>query len=324
MDDDSGAGNATVVHAPNGSFVHPAFFYRSDDEYLGVLVPFVTDGLATGQPVAAAVPGPRLARLRAALGAAAAKVTLIDMTEAGRNPGRIIARVLRRFADTHHGRHVRIIGEPIWPGRTETEYPACVQHEALINPAFAGRDVTIVCPYDAIRLAEHVVADAYATHPEIWQVGGRHQSEKYDPDDVVARYNQPLNDGVTDARQVLVDALAQVPGARRLVREQAAMMGLAADRVGDLDLIANELIANGILHGGGPACLRLWAADGHVVCEVSDPGRWTDPLAGRRPPAEGQRSGRGLLLVHGLADLVRTHTSPAGTTIRAYLRLATA
>ncbi len=307
--------------ADAGPFVHPAFFYRSDDEYLAVLVPFVVDGLAAGEPVAVAVPEQRLAVLRSALGADADAVTMINMLEAGRNPGRIIAGVLRRFADGHHDRHVRIVGEPIWAERTATEYPACVQHEALINPAFAGRDVTIICPYDTARLPDHVVADAHATHPEIWVADERRPSDKYDPDGVVARYNEPL-DGDAKGTQVLdVAALDELPATRRWVTERAALLGLGPKRIGDLELVANELVVNGIVHGGGSAHVRMWVADDHLVCEVTDPGQLTDPLAGRRPPAKGQLSGRGLLLVHGLSDLVRIHTAPDGTTIRVYLRL---
>jgi anti-sigma regulatory factor (Ser/Thr protein kinase) len=63
----------------------------------------------------------------------------------------------------------------------------------------------------------------------------------------------------------------------------------------------------------------VWAEDGHVVCEVHDAGRLTDPLAGRRPVPRDQRGGRGLLLVNLVSDLVRVHTGEDGTTIRAYL-----
>jgi anti-sigma regulatory factor (Ser/Thr protein kinase) len=65
--------------------------------------------------------------------------------------------------------------------------------------------------------------------------------------------------------------------------------------------------------------VRIWAESGRVVCEVHDGGQLTDPLAGRRPPNPMQPGGRGLLLVHQLADLVRVHTGPEGTTIRCYL-----
>ncbi|NEY36638.1 hypothetical protein GTU99_31595, partial [Streptomyces sp. PRKS01-65] len=157
---------APAAAGPVDPFVHPALFYRDDEEYLRGTVPFVREGLAAGEPVAVAVPGERLALIREALGDAADGVRMLDMREAGRNPGRIIPGVLRAFADAQpEGRRVRIIGEPIWAGRSDTEYPACVQHEALINAAFQGRTVTILCPYDAHRLDERVLADAHATHP---------------------------------------------------------------------------------------------------------------------------------------------------------------
>jgi anti-sigma regulatory factor (Ser/Thr protein kinase) len=308
------------VTADAGPFTHPALLYRSDEEYLTVLVPFVTDGLAAGEPVAVAAPEPRLRVLRSALGADADAVTMTDMAKAGRNPGRIITGVLRRFADAHPGRHVRIVGEPIWAGRTQAEYPACVQHEALINPAFAGRDVTIVCPYDTSALAGHVVADAHATHPEVWVAADRHPSAEYDPDGAVARYNEPLTAPAEGVETLDVTALGDLPATRRWVAEHATLLGLVPRRVPDLELIANELVINGIVHGGGSARVSLWTEGDDLVCEVSDPGQLTDPLAGRRPPAPGQLSGRGLLLVHGLSDLVRTHTSPEGTTVRAHLR----
>src|SRR5687768_9967909 len=104
-------------------FVHPALFYRGADEYIAGTVPFIAEGLANGEPVAVAVPGPRLDLIRTSLGTSAAKVKMIDMTEAGRNPGRIIPGILRAYADEYKGR-VRVIGEPIWPDRTVVEYPA--------------------------------------------------------------------------------------------------------------------------------------------------------------------------------------------------------
>ena len=125
--------------ATEDQFVHPALLYRDDEEYLDGTVPFIRAGLAAGEPVAVAVPGRNLELLRTALGADTDRVVMRDMTVAGRNPGRIIPTVLLAFAGAHPGRRVRIIGEPIWAGRSAVEYPACAQHEALINAAFTGR-----------------------------------------------------------------------------------------------------------------------------------------------------------------------------------------
>ncbi|MGW7052309.1 anti-sigma factor RsbA family regulatory protein [Streptomyces sp. NPDC054887] len=298
-------------------FVHPALFYRGEEEYLHGTVPFIRDGLTAGEPVAVAVPGPNLAILKTALGADASDVRFLDMTEVGRNPGRIIPRVLRAFADAHRETRVRIIGEPIWAGRTSLEYPACAQHEALINPAFQGRDVTILCPYDAERLDEHVLTDAHATHPVVISGGRERLSTAYAPEHVVARYNQPLAHAAT-TEEVSFDADA-LPGARYFAVTRAAEFGLSGIRLEDVALIVAELTTNSVVHGGGSGTIRVWFDDGQLVCEVRDHGHLSDPLAGRRPASRDQQGGRGLLLVHYLSDLVRIHTGPDGTAIRCYI-----
>ena len=303
---------------PAEPFVHPALFYRGEADYLAGTVPFVLAGLAAGDPVAVAVPGPNLALLRAELGAAAERVRMLDMTEAGRNPGRIIPAVLRAFADAHPGRPVHIIGEPIWPSRSELEYPACAQHEALINHAFTGRDVRILCPYDADRLTPEVLADAEATHPVLVDATGERHSLAYAPDRIVATYNQPLPEPPELVLILEAATLAEVTTARHLVLDHATGAGLPRARAGDVALVVTELLTNSIEHGGGAGTLRLWTAHGHLVCEVRDAGTLADPLAGRRPARPGHPRGRGLLLVNQLADLVRTHTGPDGTTIRAH------
>lgn len=308
-----------TVAAPAGPFIHPALFYSSDEEYLAGLVPFITEGLARQEPVAVAAPESRLRLLRDALDGVAEQVTMLNMAEAGRNPGRIIARVLLRFAGAHPEGHVRIVGEPIWAGRTETEYPACVQHEALINAAFGGRDVTIVCPYDVSGLEEFAIADARATHPLLWEAGRSYSSDRYDPDAVVARYNLPLRNSTEVG--LSVTSATDLPAVRKHAVEQAERFGLDAEHFPDLELIATELVVNSLVHADGNCLLRVWSEADQLICEVRDTGQLTDPLAGRRPEQPGQLGGRGLLLVNDLADLVRIHTSPNGTTIRAFLRL---
>ncbi|MEV3925114.1 sensor histidine kinase [Actinomadura coerulea] len=307
--------------AREDAFVHPALFYRGDEEYLAGTVPFIRAGLDAGEPVAVAVPGVRVAQLSGALGAAADRVSWIDMAKAGRNPGRIIPGVLRHFADRNTGGRVRIIGEPVWPGRSATEYPACAQHEALINLAFAGREATILCPYDVARLDRVAIADARATHPVVIDRLGAHPSGDYAPHRVIGDYNLPLPEPAEAAGTVAmsfdIDAL---PLVREFACRWGARFGLGAGAVGDLELAVNELAANSCLHGGGTGTARLWAEEEHVVCEVSDAGTISDPLAGRRPADMSPNGGRGILMVNHLADLVRVHTGAEGTTIRVYMR----
>ncbi|EUA08059.1 MEthanogen/methylotroph, DcmR Sensory domain protein [Mycobacterium kansasii 732] len=79
---------STRVKPPGLS--HSALFYRSEPEYLDAVVPFVLDGLCNDEPVLVAVPERKRAVLRTALGSACQKVTLADLTDGGRNPGRIL------------------------------------------------------------------------------------------------------------------------------------------------------------------------------------------------------------------------------------------
>lgn len=302
------------------AFAHPALFYRTEQEYTQQTVAFLRKGLTNGEPMAVAVPGPNLELIKAGLGGDAEGILFLDMTEAGRNPGRIIPKVLRGFAYAHPNGRVRIIGEPIWAGRSAVEYPACAQHEALINAAFEGRAVTILCPYDEVRLDPEVIADVKITHPTLISGEGHESvSDVYDWQAVVDRYNQEL--------PTAPDAAAfsyggeDLPAVRQFALAQATRLSMARERLMDVELAVAELTTNSVVHGGGRGTLAIWAEQGQLVCEVRDAGRLTDPLAGRRPPEPGQLGGRGLMLVHYVTDLVRVYTGDDGTTVRFYLSL---
>jgi anti-sigma regulatory factor (Ser/Thr protein kinase) len=62
--------------------------------------------------------------------------------------------------------------------------------------------------------------------------------------------------------------------------------------------------------------LRLWQQGDAVVCEFTDRGHITDPLAGRRTPSLTSEGGRGLWLANQLCDLVQIRSGGHGTTVR--------
>lgn len=291
-------------------FAHEALFYRDENDFVASTARFVADGVDRGEPVLVAVPEAKIALLRARLGDRADQVHFIDMTEAGRNPGRIIPGVLMAFSASAPQQRVRMVGEPIWPGRSDLEYPACVQHEALINTAFEGRDATLLCPYDASGLPQNVLDDAHRTHPVVIDRARRVASERYiDPALLFAVYNVPLPPPPAEAEEhhFSVGTLAHM---RKLVMAYAHW--LRHEQVEDLVLAVNELATNSILHASGRGVLRMWREGDTVVCEVSDSGTGF-------PPAFTGLSGFGIVMVNLLCDLVRTHTSHSGTTVRVYL-----
>ncbi|NKE63240.1 sensor histidine kinase [Lentzea sp. PSKA42] len=295
------------------TFAHPALFYSDEDSYIDGTVPFVVEGLANAEPVAVTVPSRNLQLLKEALSGFAHLVTFFDMTDTGRNPGRIIPE-LRAFADRHRGA-VRIISEPVWDLRTDVEYPACTLHEALVNYAFSGRDVSILCPYNISTLTHDILADAEKTHPVVIDASGHRPSDHFHPARVVvAAHSMPLATPV-DAASTLAGAGAMA-AVRAFAREQAVKYGLARDRVDDFALAVNELATNSVRHGGGESTVRVWAESESIVCQVNDNGHITDVLAGRTPVHANDPGGRGLLLVNRLADLVRTQTTSSGTAIQ--------
>jgi anti-sigma regulatory factor (Ser/Thr protein kinase) len=313
----------TSTDAEQRGFVHSALLYHSQQEYLDFVERFVVDGLARDEPVLVAVPGDKLAMLRDALclscgGALLADLRLADTAEVARNPSRFLATE-GSFIAEYPGRRVRIVSQLVWPGRTADEFLACVQHEALVNGAFEGRDVTGLCLFDADQLDEDVLADARSTHPLLWKCGSAYRSAEYAPNDALARCNQPLP-ASPGAVTYMVRRTADLRPARSFAVDYAGWVGLSRDGIEDLQLIATELATNSLMYTNGACQLAFWRQNDHLVCEARDGGRFDDPLAGRRPPGAGGTESRGLFLVNAMADLVRTHTTTTGTTIQAYLR----
>lgn len=302
-------------------FVHSALIYQSRQEYLDSVTRFVSEGLAMDEAVLVAVPPDELALLHDALSAGGEtpeRLRMVDITEAARNPSRFMA-MAGCFVDDHADRRVRIVSQLAWPGRTEEELVACVEHEALINGAMDGYQVTGLCLYDGSRLGEDVLLDVRATHPLLWSGDALQRSADYAPDAALQRCNRPLpaNPG---AVTYLVQKSTDLSPARSFATNYAGWIGLSPDGIEDLQLVATELASNSLMYTDGACQLAFWRDDGYLVCEARDTGCFEDPLVGRMDPGPCGPASRGLYLVNAISDLVRTHTTPSGTTIQAYLR----
>ncbi|MDQ0793350.1 sensor histidine kinase [Streptomyces sp. B1I3] len=301
------------------AFHHPALFYGTQDEYLDGVGTFVQDAVNRERPVLVAVPGPRLQLLQDLVDDNREHVTWVDMYRAGRNPGRILS-MLQEFADRTEDAHthVSIVGEPIWIGRTPAEAWEATRHEALINLAFTGRRVSILCPYDTALPAE-VLAQAYRTHPVVGDPMAYSVSSHYtDPHDVCRDCDTPLPEPP--------DAVVVPFGEQGLasVRDEAdrwaAAAGLSHARRTDWLLAIGEATSNSVRHGGGRGTLRMWCADGELVAEISDQGLLADPLTGRRrPDPRAATGGRGVWIMHQLCDLVEIRAAARGLVLRLHM-----
>ena len=173
--------------------LHAAVFYRGDEEFLDAVLPFVLDGIAAGDRVHVALPTRNLALLRKALGPNAAEVELVDMSDAGRNPARAFAMFSAALTSAPPRVRVRVVGEPVWPGREPDEYLSCLENEALVNTAWADGRMLTLCPYDAMNLSDDVLADARRTHPFVGCDGASAPSLDYAFQQVLTECNTPLH-----------------------------------------------------------------------------------------------------------------------------------
>jgi anti-sigma regulatory factor (Ser/Thr protein kinase) len=296
---------------------HHALIYRDQREYLACIDDFSQAGLAAGEPLFLALPGPRNRLVRDRLRLDWGRVAYTDMAETGRNPARIIPEI-STFAGRHPGRRVRCIQEPAWPGRSAAELREVIRHEALINQAFAGMAIDVLCLFDA-RLRHSVTEGAGHTHPAIHSGGRLRASASYGgPASIPPECDLPLP--AVPAQAESVSYRNDLAPLRRLVDSHARRSGLSADRAASLVLAASELAANTLRHTSAAGTLHIWHTWLEVLCQVHDQGRITDPLAGRRRRPAIER-GHGLWVVNHVCDLVEQRTGPDGTTIRLHMGL---
>jgi anti-sigma regulatory factor (Ser/Thr protein kinase) len=311
-----------LVHEPvlaTGSFTHLALFYTGKDDYVSVITSFLREGLDTGHPAFVAVPADRLGWLEDALGPDAAAIRFADMTEVGRNPGRILSEI-NEFVDSVSGQHVRCVGEPIWHGRSVPELCEATRHEALLNLAFAGASVAILCPYDSAELDPPVLADAERTHPTLVLDGVPTSSPAYEgPWKIPGSCAMPLAPKPDDVMPITFST--NLSAVRAFVEERARAAKLPELKVIDLVLAVSELAANTVRHTGSGGTLDIWQEGAEVICMIRDKGTITDPLAGRRRPSLDGMSGHGLWLVHQVCDLVELRSDSSGTTIRLHMAI---
>jgi anti-sigma regulatory factor (Ser/Thr protein kinase) len=303
------------------AFVHEAFLYSDEDEFIDGTKAFIEEGVAGGEPVLVVLSAEKIERLRTELNGSADQVLFADMAAVGSNPARIIA-AWQQFVAEHgaDGQPVRGIGEPIWAERRPHELAECQRHEELLNLAFADAPAfRLLCPYDTRALDESVVEEALRSHPYVSDGRQLTESEQYRGlDQISAPFDRPLSAPPPTAEELRFD-MDTLPDVRGLVHRRATEVGIEPARANSLVLSVNEIATNSVRHGGGTGVLKIWEDGDALVCEVTDTGRIEEPLVGRRRPALDQPSGRGLWLANQLCDLVQVRAFENGGTVRIYM-----
>jgi anti-sigma regulatory factor (Ser/Thr protein kinase) len=316
---------AAAAPLPQLGFRHEAVMYAGPADFRARLLPYVESAVDRDEPIMVALPRVHLDAMSAALGPRCKDVDLVAMEVEGRNPSRIIG-AWRDFVDRRptDGRAIHGIGEPVWAERSEDEVIECHLHESLVNDAFADvSGFTLVCPYDVDSLDAATVAEARRTHPFVDEAGVRSESAGYAAAHVRDHlFQSPLTPVPVDAEQIHVAGHTlgrDLSWLRGIVAEHGERCGLSTTGIGDLVLAIDELVVNGLRHGGGQATVRLWADDAGAVCEVVSPRPLSDPMLGRLNSDFGERGGRGLWLVNHVCDFVQARSTALGTHVRVHV-----
>jgi len=296
---------------------HEAGFYRSDAEFGALIVPFVEEGVAAGQPVILGYDDRKASLLRSWLDDPAA-VTFIADSSLYATPARAIASYWQMFEDlTAAGAtQIRIAGDVPHEGNGG-RFAGWDRYESAANTVWDRFPVWSRCLYDATTAAPRVLDIAARTHPRIVLPSGQYEhSRRYED----AADFQPL--------PANPDPLERSAPAIELSDPSAAQVRHAVTSIGggrvpdtaldDLVIGVGEAVSNARQHGRPPVTARIWAGSGRILVHVHDTGPGpADPLAGLVPVWTGPGlPGAELWLMHMLDLDVALIRSRDGFTVR--------
>jgi transcriptional regulator with XRE-family HTH domain len=160
---------------------HSVFPYRTGDQFRTTMGSFLADGVERSEATLAVTTGPNIELLREHLGDAARSVEFLDASGFYSTPIAAL-EAYRAFFEAALERGapwVRVVGEPVWAGRSDAEVRVWTRYESLFNLVFAASPLTIVCPYDEKSVAPEIVRDAHLTHPNTVGERGVSQNPGY-------------------------------------------------------------------------------------------------------------------------------------------------
>lgn len=309
----------------SGSFTHQLLPYDSAETFLAGTVPFVRAGLEAGDTVLAVTGVANHELLRGELGEDGGDVEFIEAHDWYRHPARTLAGCLAQ-ADTlaRDGRRLRLLGEPVWKGRTPLQVTEWQRTEAIANVALAGSGAAILCPYNGRALPAGIVAGARRTHPETIRGTSPLPNPGYmDPWAFSSLFDErPLPPPPAYAEELPIE-LPDLYWLRMYITDYAQDSAMPGQELQRLLVAVTEVVTNALRHGAPPIMLRLWTEPGELICEVSDGGRWRPATGYSHLPPDPSGPGRfGLWAVRLLCSVVQIRTGGPGTTVR--LRLPAA
>lgn len=297
--------------ADGRGLVHHGLLHPPSADLADILAPLIAERLGRGQPVLAVLSPTTAAQLHERLPTVAGLHTA-DPGGLYRHPGRVLSYYLGWIAEASSGKPATIVAVPEL-GEDNSHRTAFWMHvDALTTWALAECNLTLVCAYPNEPTTAAVVRQA---HPSLLDGAATPSPDHLPAERFLASYPLPPPSelGHPEATRI-INHPAQLAELRQVVGNHSARAGLPAARHEDFVLAVTEVATNALEHGAPPAAVSLWATSTSVICQITDNGRFTEPLAGLLPPQMNQRRARGLWMAHQLCD--QLYLWPEPTTIR--------
>jgi hypothetical protein len=160
---------------------HRALLYGTEQELAETVGPFLDQGIERSEALLAVTTQTNIEVLREHLGSDAGRVEFLDSDSWYSAPGAALSAYGAFVsASVDAGAPwVRIVGQPVWSGRSDSETRLWTQYESMFNLVFSASPVTVVCPYDTRSVSGDVARQALCTHPHTMGPAGVASSPEY-------------------------------------------------------------------------------------------------------------------------------------------------
>ncbi|MDI1466333.1 sensor histidine kinase [Catellatospora sp. KI3] len=307
----------TGAAAGHHGFYHETAFYQSDEQFLELVVPFLADGLAAGEPVIVAFADHRQELVRAALGTAR-DLLYVDGDQQYAKPAPAIRRYGELFDErvAAGARQIRVAGDVPHPG-VGVPWEWWARYEAVVNRAYDAWPVWGLCPYDTRVTPPGVLDHVLRTHPHVATADGPRANGAYEqPEEFLRRQPAVWRDPIEVEAPHAALADPTLAETRAAVVKLAARTDLSADDVDAMLLASSEAVTNAMVHGSGRVGVQLWAAPRRLVVTVSDDGYGPqDPCVGLVPTG-ADVGGLGLWLAYQVCSYVSQEREGGRFTLR--------
>jgi anti-sigma regulatory factor (Ser/Thr protein kinase) len=308
----------TGAAAGRVGYFHTAGCFGSDEDLLGLAMPFLLGGIASGEPSVVALNERNAELVRAALPAGAA-VTYLPGGAVYDRPAVAIRSYRKLLADhvAAGASQIRILGELTTVAQRVT-WDWWARYESAINKAYDDFPLWSICAYDTRTTPSAALADVLRTHPRTTLPDGRHLTNDgfTDPTLYLSEPHPPIPDPLQSGEPV-ADLLDPTLSEARLAVRAADHGRVPLTEVDDLVVAVSEAVANAQRHGRGPVRLRLWNGAERIVATVTDAGAGPkDPFAGLLPASDGANGGLGLWIAHQSCNHIALDRHADGFTIR--------